>query len=271
MIEPELIARVLEGRATPEERQRVLAAADQSPELLALLADSAAALNEGERSAATVLPMRARFARPALWVGIAAVLVAAVTLPRVWSRSAIIPALGIEGIGSSAAIPAARLGPALDVRRGAGDENRIAISARVGARIVDYASLGADTARATVAAEIAASLREIPAGGIVASGFDNAPPLTPEMIASVEGLLDARTFRAAGWAETVRLAAMARDDRALGDSDVAQAFDRLASHADNSAIRELATRVRSSLTASADRSELADLAARLLSVLSRPR
>jgi len=45
-IQPDLIAKLLDGRATARERAEVLAAADQSRELLTLLADSAAAANE---------------------------------------------------------------------------------------------------------------------------------------------------------------------------------------------------------------------------------
>lgn len=267
-MDPELIARVLDGRATQAERARVLAAADKSPELLGLLADSAAALNEGADDKAPVIPLRPRRLSRRALMGIAAVLLAAVTIPMWWSSSPTIPAIPLRDGGSAAALGAARTGALTSTQRGAGEDG-VAKSVIVGARLVDYMMLGADTARGTAAVEIASALRGMTSGAVAASRFDSPGPITRETVEAIEQVVDIPAFRAAAWAETARLAALGNDDATMREAGLRRAFEGLASDAAfNAEARATARQLVAALEAM-DRAAVRDLSSRLILALSR--
>jgi hypothetical protein len=229
-IDPEAIARVLDGSATPEERARVLAQADESPELLELLADSAAVMNESV-TAPGVVPIDSRRTKrlPAwLWSAMAAALVIAIAIPVVWPHHEELGPFPILAIADEQAVNAARAGAAIPSLRGAASE-RVPQSVIAGAKVVDYMTLEADTAQATLAIEIAAALRAIPGGTAAAGQVQRASRLTPEIMRSIEQVVDVRAFRAAGWAELARLAAIADDTEALGRDDLRAAMKSMAS------------------------------------------
>src|SRR5258708_5392218 len=95
----EQIARFLDGRATPAERQRLLERADASPALQALLADASAILEGNAVSSPSTRIPAIGIARRSL-VGIAAVLVAAVAIPAGLRQRGVVPAFSAdEGIG----------------------------------------------------------------------------------------------------------------------------------------------------------------------------
>jgi hypothetical protein len=272
----EAIARVLDGRATAEERARLLAAADESPELLALLADSSAVLSE-QTSGAGVTPIdlhrRRRFSRPT-WVGIAALIVAAVTIPAVWRGRGDIPALPGNAIGGDAALVAARIGGTVSTARGGAEGDRALQSVVVGVRLVDYLTLAqrGDTAAATAAFEIAAALRSFAGGSAAATQFDNpGTTLSADAIQGVEQAVDLSRFRAAAWSERARLAAAASDTAALSAAEMRGAIRSIAANrslpdAARSIARELLTAIESTPV---DASIVASVASRLLVALPR--
>jgi hypothetical protein len=267
-IDPELIARVLDGRASQAERTRVLAAADKSPELLELLADSAAALNDGVDDKAQVIALRPRRVSSRTWMGIAAVLVAAATIPMWWSSSSTIPALPLREVGNPAALGAARAGPLISTQRGLADD-RIAKSVIVGTRLVDYMMLGADTARGTAAVEIASALRGITGGAVAASRFDLPGPVTGETMEAIEQVVDVPVFRAAAWAEAARLAALGNDDATIREGGLRRAFEAAAANRTFSdEARGIARQVVVAIDAM-DRSAVSDLTGRFLGELTR--
>ncbi|HET9425593.1 MAG TPA: hypothetical protein VFO55_09490 [Gemmatimonadaceae bacterium] len=238
-VDPESIARVLDGRATAGERARVLAQADDSPELLALLADSAAAMNEAESATAGVVAIDSRRGRRvprSAWMAIAAVLVIGVAIPAVWSgRDNLgVPPANIEG--SPGLLAAARSGAQLSGTRGAASAARAEQSVRLGARVTDYSVLAnsRDTAALSVAIEIAAVLRSIPGGGAAASEFDRLSsgarpePLGVRTLAAVEQVTDARLFRMAGWLELIRVAVADRSTGLLALPEMQSALERMA-------------------------------------------
>lgn len=272
----EAIARVLDGRATAEERARLLAAADESPELLALLADASAAMN-AETPASGVVPIesrrRARIGRP-MWMGIAALLVAAVTIPAVWPGSHAIPPLPVDAIGGDAALVAARIGGTVTTTRGGPDGDRGTQSVVIGVRLTDYLTLAqrGDTAAGTAAFEIATALRSFPGGSAAATRFENAPATVgADAIASVEQAVDLPRFRAAAWAERARLAAAASDTAALSAIELHHAVDDIAGNRSLPAnARAIARELRSALAnAPVDASTVASIAQRLLVALPR--
>lgn len=257
-IDAEAIARVLDGRATAEERARLLARADESPELLALLADTAAIMNAENAGVVDIASRRPRrIARP-LWIGIAAAAIVAVVIPSVLRTSGEVATLELGGIRSTpAAVAEARSGASLTGMRGA-DDNIVRQSVVLGARIVDYATLSAarDTGATTAALEIASALRSLPNGSVAAASF--AAPgssLTPEMVRNVEGFVDVPYFRAAGWAEWARLAAMSGDSSVLHSSGLQESLRFIARSGEfPETARALARRMSSDI-------EKADLAA----------
>jgi hypothetical protein len=268
-VDPELIARVLDGRATQAERARVLAAADKSPELLELLADSAAALNEGVDEKAQVIELQPRRFSSRKWIGIAAVLLAAATIPTWWPSSSAIPPIPLGDGSSAAALDAARAGAVISTQRGTA-EDRIAQSVVIGARLVDYMTLGADTARGTAAVEIASALRAISGGTVAASRFDVPVAVTPETIDAIEEVVEVPFFRAAAWAETARLSALARDDATLRDAGVRRAFERAAAtEAFGAEARATAGQIVAAVAAM-DHAAVRDLTSRFIMELSRP-
>jgi hypothetical protein len=224
MIDAELIARVLDGRASPEERARVLVEADESPELLTLLADSAAAMEAKE---AQVIPIRRRSTVVGVIVGIAAVLVAALTLPRVFGDRSDAPPIELSLAGGGHATQAARAGPWIETLRGGADDDRSSVSARIGARLVDYMTLGVDSVRGSVAKEIANALRSIPGGGIIAGRFDGQSVVTRQTIDDLEKVVDIDAFRAAGAGERLRLAALGDNEVLLYGPDLRESFASL--------------------------------------------
>ena len=226
MIDAELIAKVLDGRATAEERARVLAEADKSPELLALLSDSAAAMPQEE---AKVIPIHRRpVSLRFIAAGIAAVLVAGVVLPRFIDHPNEGPVVVLFDVPATpSAIAAASVSSAAAVRGGA-DDDRARLSATIGARLTDYITLGTDSARVRAAAEIAAALRTIPGASIAATRFDDAPPASREMIDAVEQVVDVHAFRTASAAELIRLAAQGGDSAVLRGDNVRTAAEYLA-------------------------------------------
>jgi hypothetical protein len=270
MIDAELIAKVLDGRATAEERARVLAEADKSPELLALLSDSAAAMAADGQ--AQVIPIRRPRIKMSVVVGIAAVLLAAVTLPRFLDHPYYGPPIAFDMPTTATAVAAARVGPSMSAVRGAADDDRIVQSAIAGARLVDYITLGDDTARVTAAAAIASALRAIPGGSIVASRFDVAPTVTRETIDDMEKVVDVHAFRAAGAAELLRVAAVGGDERVLRGMNVSGDFDYFADDIRlSSDARAIAQRIKTALAQRTGSSELATLASEFLTALTRPR
>lgn len=218
----ELIARVLDGRATPEERARVLAEADQSPELLELLADSAAAMG-GE---ADVVSLSSRRTTRRLTLGIGAALAAA-GLFFLWPRG------GESGVPPfPASVTVTNVGPAREGAsvaslRGSSDGDRLLQSVIIGARLTDYRLLGADTARGTAALEIVTALRAIPGGAIAATNFESAQPLTMGAIAAIERVVDVPAFRSAQWLELARVAALAGDRDILERQDLRDALAKM--------------------------------------------
>ena len=261
-MDPELIARVLEGRATKAERDRVLAAADQEPELLALLADSAAALGEE----AVVLPMQSRRFPRGVWMGIAAALLVAVTIP-MWMRDGgEIPALSLQGGPLAGALPAARAGAAISTVRGASPDDRVRLSVILGARVADYIALGSDTARGTAAAEIASALRAIPGGSVAAATFDASGEITMASITSVEQVVDVPVFRAAGWAESARLAALSRQEWAARDL-AASAFEAIAAAKEFGEETRVTARQLAEAVRAGDHARTAELASSVLGAM----
>jgi hypothetical protein len=259
----EAIARVLDGRATPAERARLLAQADQSPELLALLADSSAAMSAP--SSTEVVDIRARRFPRAAWMAIAAVLVAAVSIPIVWSRGGDLPPVFLSATDNPAALAAARSGAIVSTVRGGLAEDRALNSVIAGARVADYMALGADTARGTAGAEIGAALRAIPGGGVAAVRFDANEIATPDVISAAEQVVDITLFRAAAWTEMARLAAIGGDSAALERTDLRAAMAQLSSESRlTPAGRDLAGRIAAALAAPAEWRGIADLAAKLL-------
>jgi hypothetical protein len=270
MIDAALIAKVLDGRATPEERARVLAEADQSPEVLALLSDSAAAMPSGDQP--QVIPIRRPRVTRGLMAGIAAVLIAAVTLPRFLGHPNLGPPIAFDMPTTSNAVALARGGAPVAAVRGGPDADRQRLSTFVGARLVDYITLGTDSARVTAAAEIADALKTIPGGAFVAARFDNVEPATREMIDDLERVVDVHAFRAGGAAELLRLSAQGGDEGVLRGGNVKQSFEYLAEDprlADDA--RAVAQRIQAGLASGMGSSELANLAADLLGAMGSRR
>lgn len=262
-IDAEAIARLLDGRATAEERARLLAEADRSPELLALLADASAALSATESAA--VVDIRARRFPRSAWMAIAAVLVAAVTIPMAWPRGGDLPPVVVTATNSAAALAAARSGAIVSTMRGSLAEDRTLNSIIAGARVTDYLALGADTARGTAGAEIAAALRAIPGGSIAAVRFAASEPATADAIAATEQVVDVTLFRAAAWTEVARLASVGSDSATLQRTDLRAAMSQLSSENRLTAAgRDLASRIAAALAAPTEWAGIADLAAQLL-------
>ena len=268
----ELIAKVLEGRATAEERARVLAEADRSPELLALLADSAAALGVDS----DVIPLRPRRMSRSAMLGIGAAMVAAAGLFFMWprggggGRSTEIPALPIPISINASDLGPARAGVPANALRGSSDGDRRQQSVIVGARITDYQVLGADTARETAALEIANALRSIPGGTVAASQFGPDGSMKGGAIAAVESVVDVPTFRAAQWMELVRLSASANDWRTLDRPDLRAGIAAISANESlPPTARRLAKLMTEQLASGRDRVVVSMMAGEALLALSR--
>lgn len=276
-VDPELIAKVLEGRATPEERAYVLARADESPELLAILADAAAAMEDTAPAKTLVFTGRGRGVRQAALIAIAAVVAFVIAVPVMQSRSGP-PAFGGLAEGMLAAGAGARDGAVFSRTRGESDEAFKALSVRAGARTMDYMilSAGRDTAATTAAIEIIALLRGVAGGSAAAAQFE-AVPASPNRvtalaaaISSMEQVLDARAFRQAAWIELARLAAMQRDSAVLSGRELRQGIRATAKDGSISeAVRDDARRL-AELASSPNPSwaEIEQLCSRLLMELS---
>jgi hypothetical protein len=237
-IDPNLISRVLEGRATSEERARVLAAADESPELLGILADAAAAMNAAEPAQADVIPLaaRRRMIRAAMWSAIAAAVVFAGAIPMLRRSNGGVSPLPLSAIeAGTSAVAAARSGATLPGVRGEGGTPS-ATAVMLGARVLDYTVLAQarDTAATTAAIEVVNALRSIAGGSAAAAQFDaltangSARAPTPEVMRAIEQLFDRDRFRAAAWTELGRLYSGSGAGSTTRAADISAAFERIA-------------------------------------------
>ena len=228
----ELIARLLEGRASPDERRAILERADADPEVLALLADAAALSESGAAAPAwrRALPSRAN----ATMYAIAAVLVFALALPTVMRIRATVPPFDAAGLDAASVVVAAASGAPAPVMRGEGARTRLQLSAELGARATDFELLAsaADTAAPGVARELAAGARMIPGGAAAAALLESAATgsaaARSDALRTLESLMDRPRFRAGRWAEATRLAAASNVDAFLRAPATRVAFDHIA-------------------------------------------
>jgi len=220
-IDPETIAALLDGRLRGEERARVLAAIDASPELLAIVGDAAEirellgptdrtetdqpnapADTPAERSATISPPARPEtnaprlaFRRRPMWLfatlaAAAVVIVASVPLLVRRSRTDFSTPRIVAALAHPAATAAELPGDAWGTMRGVGDAaSTDGHVVRIGARLADAQLLNAagDTALRSVAAQIAALLETIPGAAIDAPTFRQLAATTPG--AAAEGML----------------------------------------------------------------------------------
>jgi hypothetical protein len=271
MPDPELIARVLDGRATAAERAQLLRQADESPEALAVLADAAAVMVESTTGAGVVDIRAHRRTRVPTWVWMsaAAAVIVAIAVPSIRAGRPDLPGLPVLSIGGSRAIAAARVGAPIATTRGASDDIT-ARSTAIGMLLVDYVTLGADTAKATVGLELATALRAIDGGSTVASRIGPTMPVDKGLLEAIEQFVDVRVFRAAGWTELVRLASAQADSSIRLRLDVRDAVEAMATDRHfPPAVRASAGALRSSFRAvPPDWKRIGDDAAALLAALS---
>ena len=256
----ESIARLLDGRATAAERQRLLERADASPELLAILAD-AAAIHEAERGSSsgrlTDIGTRRWRITPRRIAAIAAVLIVAATIPVVWKPGALIPPFGgIDARVAQQLATSAVDGAPRATTRGTPSATRQKLSSDVGSRVADYLVLAQSNnpAASSVALEIASSLGTIPGGGAAAAQFEALTrsadaELRAHAVSGAEHLLDAQRFRAGIWVEFVRLAAASRSTDWLKQSNIGSAIARVSRGPFSSAARATARQLSDALGA----------------------
>jgi hypothetical protein len=257
---------VLDGRASAEERARLLAEADGEPELLALIADSAAGMESVGMGNGESGMGRRRAA-----VGFAgALLAAAAGLFFLWPRSGEIVAVPFPVSIAVTDLGPARMGASLASMRGDANDDRLTQSAAIGSRLVDYQALRADTARETAAVEIANTLRAIPGGSVAAVEFERGRTVNADAVAAVEAVVDVRAFRAAEWLELIRLAAISADWKTLTRRDVWAALGTMSRDVKLSPrTRQLSAQLLGQLKAHQDHTVIAEWANQALAELSR--
>lgn len=151
-------------------------------------------------------------------------MIIAVAIPR-FRPSKPVPAAWPQYAGGTFSADDARLGPIFPAVRGTVSAiGRRERSAFLGARVADYMTLGADSARAAVGADIAALLQGSAGTSIVASHFSENRTATMETVEAVEQFTDASLFRAAAWGELTRLHALAEDSLFVTSPEVTSAF-----------------------------------------------
>lgn len=215
-IDPETIAALLDGRLRGEERERVLAAIDASPELLAIVGDAAEArelVSPADRPAeeradppaakpadvVTSAPLRSppeasppplAFRRRPRWLFptlAAAALIVIIAIPlmtrgvRGTNADLLMPrfiALLSRPTATSGELPGDAWGALRGANDGASSDGRVV---RIGAQLVDAHLLNAagDTALHGVATQIAALLENFPGGGMDAPTFRRLATTAP--------------------------------------------------------------------------------------------
>jgi hypothetical protein len=258
----EQIARLLDGRATPAERQRLLERADASPALLSLLADASAILEDkGIPSPSTSIAdigaaRRRRLAIRAV-ASIAAVLVAAVAIPLALRQRTVVPSFSAdEGLGAAQLVGPAYEGAPRATTRGTLAASRRELSPELGSRVTDYLVLSQASGAAAreVAFEIAASLRSVPGGGPAAAQFEALARSSNVAdrfgaVTAAEQLLDTQRFRAGMWVELIRLAAAAQSEELLRRPDIVLTVARISRGAFSAQTQTIARRLHDELAA----------------------
>jgi hypothetical protein len=272
----ELIAKLLEGRATPQEREAILQRADADPDLLAALADSAA-LHESDAASPAwrrALPSRAN---APLWL-MAAMLMFAVGFPIAMRGRGPIPPLSGEMLDARAMVDGAVSGAPRQTLRGEATSARIQRSAELGARVTDWETLvrTGHPEATSLALELAAAARAIPGGSVAASRFDGLGPTADLLarrtaVAALASIMDGARFRAGEWAEAARLAGAAQSETFLRSTGLRDAIARIAaSRALPADARAAASRITTALLSSpVDPAAVERAATELLVALSR--
>jgi hypothetical protein len=264
-IDPERLALFVEGRLDAAERDEVLAALDQSPELREIYADVIAATGELDTgttpavrdvSRATRTVTRTSFA----WMALAAGLVIAATT-LVWRAQRRAPLAQPSVLVAQLAMAnAAQTTPPDAWGLTRGGTTAVALQGRglrVGAAIADLELLTAagDSTAPQAAQRVATLLQELPAGfvgGAPYARLANQGRLTMEQLQpaadSAELFVDSRELRVGAWLELVRVAALRGDSAFLASPATRSGLteiDRLAPRfAHSDAVARLAQSLR---------------------------
>ncbi len=236
-LDPERLSALIEGRLSPDERRRLLAEIEASPDARALFADVLAALPP--ESAAVSLGDRRWSAAPrtGTWIGLAAaaVLVIAVsaTLMRRGRGELPEPGVLVASLALADSGAARILGePVWRVARGATDPARVASARAVclGATLATFEAQRerADTNSAITALDAAAQLESFPGGGIAASAWRalgdlNAIPTDRAVLSAIslaEQVVGQRPLRLGAMLQAARIAAATGDSAFLSRSTV---------------------------------------------------
>lgn len=228
-LDPERIAALIDGRLPPDERERVLAQIDASPELREAWADALSALGVN-----TPMPVRAVSRKqllPALrapqWIGLAAAAVFVVVVTPVVIRQ--VSARNLPDIGNTVAHLGVRddsisafLPPVWSTTRGSVTDGRAARAraVRLGAELVTL-ELRVQQAWpwSDQALGIAALLETWPGGGIAATAFRDMAggSGTPAMVVRqdaahlAEQVAGTQAVRLGAWLQSARIAAATKD------------------------------------------------------------
>jgi hypothetical protein len=252
-VDPERLAALLDGRVSDAERAELMARLSSSPEMLAVLADAAAAQGElgsasDEEGRAPVARRRFRFLSPAAigWLAAAAV-VAAVAVPLLRRG---------ESFGQDPTAYARLLSSydqglptGWDVRPwGVTRSSNQAVTAegrswRLGARLTDLelAVVNRDTVMASLARDVASLLADVPLSGMAAATFQQLAERASAANTDLSTLLvrgreqlesvaavDRSALRFGAWIEAARVAAVRKDSAFYATTETRHAMNNLA-------------------------------------------
>ena len=289
-VDAERLALLLEGKLSADDRAKLVAELEQSPELREAFADAAAVLDEVapnvKADAKPVIPIRSAPSRRQRFTGfaIAAGLVLALAVPVTrWVRRSNDfpePSAVVAMLASSAVSRPLTAEPWRELR-GAGQALPVqARAVRIGALIADLevASIQHDTGADRIAARIGSLANEYPGGSVAG---DTYRALTSASDASTRGearrtmetLVGSRELRLGAWLETARLAAAAHDSSFFASTVTRSALRIAASMtSDQPAGRDALTRLSNVLaTPTRDWSAISAETDRLLAALADSR
>ena len=251
------IAALIDGRLPPDERQKVLAAIDASPDLREVYADALAATADNAQSSATSRRRTVPSFTPLQWVGIAAaaaVVIAVTPLLRRQLGSSGLPATGV--MIASLPVVDDSLAYLFDqsvfsaTRGNAENLTATARGIRVGAAIASYElqRRRADTTASAAALRVATLLEGFPGGALAANAYRGLAAPTSGAGTSAESaaalasqVVGDRILRLGAWLEGARFAASTRNT-AFFDQDVVRDVARAAIAVDERADTEMAAR-----------------------------
>lgn len=228
-VDAQKIAALIEGRLPPDERERVLAAIDESPELREAYADALAALG-AMTPAPTRRIERSRYVprlTPLQWLEVAAAAAVVIAITPALVRRLASPTVPdatrlIASVSLSDSVASDLLSqPIWGATRGDGEGNLApdARAIRLGAAIASYElrQRRSDSAAAGSAMEVAALLETYPGGSVAANAYRALATKAPSeadvdsAAALAEQLAGEQAVRLGAWLQAARFAAAARD------------------------------------------------------------